>query len=155
MPDVVTSEEFETPADRVWDLIAGFNTLPDYHAAVEASVLAKGGAERRLTMTDEAGGGTVVERLMSFDDEERSFSYRILELIDCPLPFADYRASVRLEETSPGNCGVHWGSTFRTVGATDEEASAIARSIYQGCYDGIRHTLGLPVHPTAGGAPGQ
>lgn len=25
MPDVVTSEEFETPADRVWDLIAGFS----------------------------------------------------------------------------------------------------------------------------------
>ena len=153
MPDVVTSEEFETPADRVWDLIAGFNTLPDYHAAVEASVLSKGGAERRLTMTDEAGGGTVVERLMSFDDEKRTFSYRILELIDCPLPFADYRAHVQVEETSAGNCRVHWGSTFRTVGATDEEASAIARSIYQGCYDGIRRTLELPAHASAGESP--
>ncbi|MCY7303210.1 MAG: SRPBCC family protein [Thermoleophilia bacterium] len=153
MPEVVTSEEFETPADRVWDFIAGFDTLPDYHAAVEASVLSKGGAERRLTMTDEAGGGTVVERLMSFDDERRTFGYRILELIDCPLPFADYQAHVQVEETSPATCKVHWGSTFKTVGATDDEAVAIAQAIYQGCYDGIRRTLELPAHTSAGESP--
>lgn len=40
-------------------------------------------------------------------------------------------------------CRVHWGSTFTAVGATDDEAAETARAIYQGCYDGIRRTLGL------------
>lgn len=143
MPEVATFEEFDTPADRVWGLIAGFNTLPDYHASIAQSVLSKGGVERELTMTDEAGGGIVVERLVFFDDESREFSYRILELIDCPLPFADYQARVSVEETSPQTCRVHWGSTFDAVDATDDEAAETARAIYQGCYDGIRRTLGL------------
>ena len=143
MPEVATWEEFDTPADRVWGLIAGFNTLPDYHASIAKSVLSKGGVERELTMTEEAGGGIVVERLVFFDDETRAFSYRILELVDCPLPFADYQARVRVEETSPTACRVHWGSTFDAVGATDDEAAETARAIYQGCYDGIRRTLGL------------
>ena len=75
MPEVATFEEFGTPAGRVWGLIAGFNTLPDYHASIAQSVLSKGGVERELTMTDEAGGGIVVERLVFFDDENREFSY--------------------------------------------------------------------------------
>ena len=94
-------------------------------------------------MTADAGGGSVIERLVFFDDEAREFSYRILELVDCQLPFANYQAHVRVEETSPTTCTVHWGSTFDTVATTDEEATEIARAIYQGCYDGIRRTLGL------------
>ncbi len=104
-------------------------------------------------MTDEAGGGTVVERLVSFDDEMRTFSYRILTLVDCPLPFADYRASVRVEEISTATCKVHWGSTFNSVGATDGEAATTARAIYQGCYDGIRRTLELPASISADESP--
>ena len=77
---VETSHEFELPAAAIWDLIAGFNTLPDYHASVPASRLGKGGAVRYLTISEEAGGGTVVERLVNYDDDAMTFSYRIIEL---------------------------------------------------------------------------
>ena len=49
MPEVATSEEFSTPAERVWELIAGFDTLPDYHSSIAKSALSKGGVQRELT----------------------------------------------------------------------------------------------------------
>ncbi|HIG12957.1 MAG TPA: hypothetical protein EYG57_03840 [Planctomycetes bacterium] len=58
---VETSHDFELPAAAVWDLIAGFNTLPDYHLSVPKSRLSKGGAVRHLMISEEAGGGIVVE----------------------------------------------------------------------------------------------
>ncbi len=138
---VVTSHEFNLPAEKVWDLIAGFNTLPDYHEAVPESRLAKGGVVRYLTISEEAGGGIVVERLVNFDDEAMTFSYRITDLIESPLPFKNYQAWVRLQSTGPNSCILRWQSRFDAIGPK-EEAEEIARVIYQGCYDGIERVLG-------------
>ncbi len=139
---VVTSHEFNLPAEKVWDLIAGFNTLPDYHEAVPESRLAKGGAVRYLTISEAAGGGIVVERLVNFDDEAMTFSYKIIELIESPLPFANYQAWVRLQSTGPNSCILRWQSRFNAEGASKEEAEETARIIYQGCFDGIERVLG-------------
>jgi organic hydroperoxide reductase OsmC/OhrA len=138
---VETSHDFELPAAAVWDLIAGFDTLPDYHASVPASRLSQGGAVRHLTISEEAGGGTVVERLVSFDDEAMTFSYRIIELIDSPMPFRDYQAWVKLEATGENSCTLHWNSSFNVEGTSKEEAEELARVIYQGCFDGITRVL--------------
>jgi len=139
---VETSHEFDLPAAAVWNLIAGFNTLPDYHAAVPASRLIKGGSVRHLTISEDAGGGTVVERLVFFDDNEMTFSYKIIELIDSPMSFRNYQAWVRLEHTGKKSCKLHWNSSFNVEGATKEEAEELALVIYQGCYDGITRILG-------------
>lgn len=140
--NVKTSQEFEFSAATVWDLIAGFNTLPDYHASVPASQLSKGGAVRHLTISEEAGGGTVVERLVNFDDEAMTFSYKIIELINSPMPFRNYQAWVRLEVTGANSCKLYWSSSFNVEGSSKEEAEELARVIYQGCYDGITRVLG-------------
>jgi sugar phosphate isomerase/epimerase len=138
---VETSHEFDLPAAAVWNLIAGFNTLPDYHAAVPASRLTHGGAIRHLTISEEAGGGIVVERLVNYDDDAMSFSYKIIELIDSPMPFRNYQAWVKLESTGENSCKLYWNSSFNVEGATKEEAEELARVIYQGCYDGITRVL--------------
>lgn len=139
---LVTSHEFNFPAEKVWDLIAGFDTLQNYHEAVPESRLEKGGVVRYLTISEEAGGGTVVERLVNFDDEAMTFSYKIIELIDSPMPFREYQAWVRLQSTGPNSCILRWQSRFNTEGSTKEEAEQLARDIYQGCYDGIERVLG-------------
>jgi uncharacterized protein (DUF3820 family) len=139
--NVETSHEFKLPASAVWNLIAGFNTLPDYHASVPASRLSHGGAVRYLTISEEAGGGTVVERLVSYDDDAMTFSYKIIELIDSPMPFRDYQARVKLEATGENSCKLYWNSSFNVEGASNEEAEELARVIYQGCYDGITRVL--------------
>jgi hypothetical protein len=141
---VETQCDIAAPAEEVWELIAGFDTLSDYHASVVSSEVKKGGLIRYLALSPEAGGGVVVERMVSFDDEARTFSYRIIELIGCPLPFRNYQAFVHLESTGPNSCRLYWNSQFDVEGATLEEAEELARVIYQGCYDGIKSTLGVP-----------
>ena len=143
MVDVKTQCDMNISADKVWNLIAGFNTLPDYHGSIAKSELKKGGAERHLTMSDDAGGGIVVERLVRYDDDAREFSYKIIELIDCPLPLENYQAFVKVAETGPNACCVHWGSRFDPIGVSDEEAVTIAEGIYEGCHAGIRKTLNV------------
>lgn len=139
---VKTSQELDFPAAAVWNLIAGFNTLPDYHAAVPESRTSKGGIVRHLTISEDAGGGIVVERLVNFDDEAMTFSYKIIELIGSPMSFRNYQAWVKLESTGRNSCRLHWNSSFNVEGASKEEGEELALVIYQGCYDGINRVLG-------------
>ena len=89
MAKVEMATELPVPAQRVWDLIGGFNTLADWHPAVEKSESEKEGAAtlRRLHL---AGGGAVLERLEAVDENERVLRYSIVE---SPLPVGDYHAS--------------------------------------------------------------
>ena len=139
---VETSHEFQLPAAAVWNLIAGFNTLPDYHAAVPESRLSNDGSVRYLTISEDAGGGVVVERLMNFDHEAMTLSYAIIGLIESPMPFRNYQAWVKLERTGENSCKLYWSSSFNVEGSTKEDAEELARVIYQGCYDGITRVLG-------------
>jgi hypothetical protein len=138
---VQTSHEFNIPVKQVWALISGFNTLPDYHASITASKLKEGGAVRHITLSEAAGGGVVVERLVYFDEEARIFSYRIIDLIDSDLAFRNYQARVHLVETGANSCVLEWGSSFDVEGASIAETEELARVIYQGCYDGIQRVL--------------
>jgi hypothetical protein len=128
--NVKTSQEFELSTTAVWDLIAGFNTLPDYRASVPGSRLSHGGGVRYLTISEEAGGGKVVERLVNFDDYEMSFSYKIIELIDSPMPFRGYQAWVKLESIGKNSCKLHWNSSFNVEDSRKEEAEELTRVIY-------------------------
>ncbi len=136
-----THGDYNVPAEKVWNIIAGFDSLPDFHASIVASELKQGGVVRHITMSDDVGGGVVVERLVFFDDENRTFSYRITDLIDCEMAFRNYQAWVHLESTGPKSCRLHWGSNFDVEGATDDETDELAREIYQGCFDGVQKVL--------------
>jgi hypothetical protein len=138
---VNTSEVLPLPAEAVWKLIAGFDTLPDYHASITSSELSEGGTVRKIGLTEPAGGGHVVERLVYFNDETREFSYKIIDLINCRFPLRNYRAFVRIEKIDAKSCRLHWGSVFTVEGATEAEGDELAKVIYQGCYDGIRRVL--------------
>ncbi|MBK1877464.1 SRPBCC family protein [Pelagicoccus mobilis] len=139
---VQTSHEFQLPASAVWKLISGFNTLPKYHAAVPESHLSEDGSIRYLTISEDAGGGVVVERLMEFDHEDMNFSYKIIGLIESPLPVENYQAWVNLESTGANSCKLYWQSTFDIPeGGTKKESEDIIEAIYKGCYDGIIRVL--------------
>ena len=138
---VVTSHNFNFPAEDVWALIAGFDTLPDYHASILTSALKEGGAVRHIALSEAAGGGTVVERLVYFNDEQRIFSYKITDLIDCDLAFRNYQARVQLTATGKSTCTLRWESSFDVEGASVDETKELAKVIYQGCYDGINKVL--------------
>ena len=135
MAKVSMSTPLNVTADQLWQLIGGFNALPDWHPAVEKSELAEEGQVRTLHL---AGGGTIVERLESADDNERVYSYSIES---GPLPVAGYKATIRVRDQD-GKATVEWSSEFSPSGASEGDAVAAIQGIYQAGFDNLRKMFG-------------
>jgi hypothetical protein len=118
-------------ADQVWQLIGGFNSLPDWLPFIPQSELSEGGRVRSLQTAD---GAVVVERLQAFDDAARTYSYSILQ---APFPATDYLATIKVEAQGQG-ARVTWSGRFEPVGVSDEEVVALFTGIYQGGLEALR-----------------
>jgi hypothetical protein len=138
MAKVSMQTELNIPVQQVWDLIGGFNALPDWHPAVEKSELEKGGTVRKLSL---AGGGTIVEKLEKIDDYEHLYTYSI---IDSPLPVANYTATIRVRQSDDGKKTiVEWSSTFNPAGAPESEAVNIIQDIYRAGFENLKKIFGM------------
>ncbi|MBL0798724.1 MULTISPECIES: SRPBCC family protein [unclassified Pseudomonas] len=118
-------------ADQVWQLIGGFNTLPDWLPFIPNSELSEGGRVRTLQTAD---GGVVVERLETFDNAGKTYSYSILQ---APFPATDYLATIRVEAQGQG-AKVTWSGRFTAKGVSEEEVVALFSGIYQGGLEALR-----------------
>jgi len=118
-------------ADQVWQLIGGFNSLPDWLPFIPKSELSEGGRVRSLQTAD---GAVVVERLEAFDNAGKTYSYSILQ---APFPATDYLATISVEAQGQGS-RVTWSGRFSPVGVSDEEVVALFTGIYQGGLEALR-----------------
>ncbi|VVO52231.1 hypothetical protein PS862_00377 [Pseudomonas fluorescens] len=118
-------------ADQVWQLIGGFNSLPDWLPFIPQSELSEGGRVRSLQTAD---GAVVVERLQAFDDAAKTYSYSIVQ---APFPATDYLATIRVEAQGQG-ARVTWSGRFAPVGVSNEEVVALFTGIYQGGLEALR-----------------
>lgn len=118
-------------AEQVWQLIGGFNTLPDWLPFIPSSELSEGGRVRTLKTAD---GGTVIERLQTFDNAAKIYSYSIVE---APFPATDYLATIKVEVQGQG-ARVTWSGRFTANGVSDEEVVALFTGIYQGGLEALR-----------------
>ncbi|MCF2128188.1 SRPBCC family protein [Strepomyces sp. STD 3.1] len=137
MASTTVTLDVAVPPDRVWQLIGGFDALPDWLPYICESVAAEGGRVRRLRNEE---GGMIVERLVAFDDAARSYSYAILE---APFPVTDYLSTLRVREV-PGRSDasrVEWSGTFTPTGVSDDEAAALFHGIYTDGLAALHHTL--------------
>ena len=137
MARVNISTELDESSTRVWDLIGGFNTLPDWHPAVEKSELEQEGSMRRLSLV---GGGTIIEKLEKKDDNNRLYSYSI---IDSPLPVANYVATIRVTDLGNGKTRVEWSGEFKPSGASEGDAVKVIEGIYQAGLDNLKKIFGV------------
>ena len=71
MANTTVSIDIPASAETVWQLMGGFDALPDWLPFIPESVSSEGGRVRSLTTSD---GGTVIERLEAFDNRQRSYS---------------------------------------------------------------------------------
>ncbi|NGZ87054.1 SRPBCC family protein [Duganella aceris] len=117
------------PADTVWQLIGGFDSLPDWLPYIPQSVLSEGGRVRHLANPN---GDPIVERLVAFDETGRSYSYAILQ---APFPVKDYVATLRVNDAGAKAAQVEWSGSFTPVGVSDQEATRLFQGIYE---DGLR-----------------
>jgi hypothetical protein len=106
-----TSASIQIPADpdRVWQLIGGFDSAPDWLPFILSSVVSDGGRVRTLTTKD---GGVLLERLQAFDESRRTFTYSVDE---SPFPLTSYVSTLRVTEIPgrPDVALVEWSGAFQ------------------------------------------
>lgn len=127
-----TSVSIEIPAsaDTVWQLMGGFDALPDWLPFIPKSVVTEGGRVRSLTTSD---GATVIERLEAFDNRQRSYTYSIIQ---APFPVVNYLSTIMVHETADSQISrVEWSGEFTPVNVSDKEAQALFTGIYS---DGLK-----------------
>ncbi|MFG2586666.1 SRPBCC family protein [Streptomyces sp. NPDC048438] len=136
MATTTASIHIPVSPDRVWQLIGGFDTLPDWLPYIPKSELGEGGRTRSLTNEE---GGLIVERLEAFDDRARTYSYSILQ---APFPVTGYLSTITVrEDLDSGFSRVEWSGTFTPVGIGDDEAVALFHGIYSDGLAALRRTL--------------
>lgn len=125
MADTSVTQEIPASADRVWQLIGGFGSLPDWLPFIPQSELSEGGRVRTLRNPD---GEVIKERLEAFNEKERFYSYSIAQ---APFPVADYLSTIRVQKV-PGRDAavVEWSGSFAPVGVTDDEIVKLFHNIY-------------------------
>ncbi|MFF0303898.1 SRPBCC family protein [Streptomyces sp. NPDC004562] len=128
--------DLPVPGDTVWQLIGGFDALPDWLPYIPVSELREGGRVRVLTNEE---GGVIVERLERFDDAARSYTYSI---VDAPFPVTGYRSTLTVHDVDGTGSRVEWSGTFTPAGVSEEEAVALSQGIYRDGLAALKQTLG-------------
>ncbi|MBV4482484.1 SRPBCC family protein [Pseudomonas khavaziana] len=125
--------EIPAPADQVWQLIGGFNSLPDWLPFIAKSEPGEGGRVRHLTTAD---GGQIVERLQSFDNVARTYSYTIEA---SPFPVSAYLATLQVEALTETSAKVTWSGVFTPVAdTTDAAVEELFAGVYNGGLEALR-----------------
>lgn len=112
--------------DTVWN-IAGDWSLAEMKSAFLERVDVEGtgnGAIRTIYAKEEIGGGYVVERQHSRDDELRTYSYTLLE--SGPLPWVDYRGTTAVMGFANGQSLIFYDVKFIPYGQSHAEAIALS-----------------------------
>lgn len=125
MATTSVSVHIPASADRVWNLIGGFDSLPDWLPYIPVSISSEGGRVRSLENLD---GGVIIERLQAFDNVARSYSYSIIQ---APFPITDYLSTLTVHDVQGGESArVEWSGVFTPVGVSDAEAEALFHGIF-------------------------
>ena len=114
------------PADKVWQLAGGFLSLPDWLPFIASSEASEGGRVRTLTTAD---GAVIVEKLQTFDEANRTYSYSIVR---GPFPVTNYLATVQVAAEGDQETLVTWSGSFTPDGISDAEAETLFLGVYEG-----------------------
>ena len=138
MAKVSMTSSYPVSPETLWQMIGGFNSVPEWHPAVtKCDIETEGNATlRRLHLM---GGGTILEKLEKSDEDGQSYSYSILE---SPLPVANYSATIKVSESEGGGCTIEWSSEFEPKGAPENDAAKVIEGIYQAGFDNLRKMFG-------------
>lgn len=138
--EVRVCEEVAAPAAKVWALMRGFGDVKEWMEGLERCELEGSGvgAVRTITMT---GGFQIQERLESFDDASRSFSYAIVGA--SRLPMRDYLSTVQVRESGPTRCEIAWDGRFDPRPDSEAAMQKMVRGIYTNGIAALRKKLGV------------
>ena len=116
--------------EAAWKKIGDFCGIATWHPAVEKCVLSDDGKMRTLSLK---GGGTIVETLVSRDDNAHSYTY---EIVSSPLPVSDYVSTIKVLPEGSGS-SIVWTGNYKAKGASDADAKDTIDGIYKAGVDAI------------------
>jgi len=134
--EVTVSDTIAAPIEDVWRVASDFGGIADIMDGIESCETEGDGVGmlRRMPM----GGGAVVERLEALDDEAHHLAYSIVE---GPLPFRDYYATIDLAEVD-GGTSIDWTGRFEPQGVPADKAERLANGVYTAGIAGFKKALG-------------
>jgi len=141
---VVEKIEINAPANVVWAKVDDFGDMGEWHPAVKKTEIVKGkdnvkGAVRVLTLQD---GGTIKEKLRSYNAKGMTFEYEILEGV---LPVSSYVSSITVKG-GKGVTTVVWKGHFKrkdtsakpAAGQDDDTAVKTITNVYKAGLDNLK-----------------
>lgn len=132
MAYVYYSKVLDIPADKVWDIVRDFGTLPKWFPFVEKSVISNGGAPGQVgTIRAKivAEGKIVEEQLLKLSDRDRRIVYAV---ISKDLPTKDYSATLTVHEIAADDRSfVEWSASFDVHGEIAPVAKYVRTGIFQ------------------------
>jgi hypothetical protein len=144
MIEVYRSSVIPAPAAAVWAVLRDFNAMPKWNAALRASAIEDGpadriGCKRILTFDD---GSVWTHALTGLSDTEMTLSYTIIGVPPgTKIPIRGYHATLRLIAITDGDiCAIEWRARFET----DNEAGVRERAgaVFQAGFDGLKRLFG-------------
>ena len=132
MAQASASIHIPVSADKVWALTGGFLSLNEWLPFIKQSESQEGGRVRHLTTDD---GAEITERLQTYDNSARSYSYSIDK---GPFPISSYLATLKVKEDGADSTWVEWSGVFTPHGVSDGEVEALFKGIYEGGLEALK-----------------
>ena len=138
------SLNIDAPASNVWDIVKDFGGVDTWHPMFSGDVIISGtnnqiGAVRTLTIE---GGPSFDEQLMVWDDQERHYTYRVID--PNPLPLKNYTSTMQVMQLAPGVTNVTWISSYENNSGgemPDDELIAFLNGAYQAGLEALKFDM--------------
>lgn len=106
------SIEIQAPAAQVWDAVKDFDGLHRWHPMFSGLEIKAGGGNvpgtvRTMFVKD---GPSFDEELLTWDGENRRFSYRLIDPV--PLPVSEYHGAMEVVQVTRDTTAVVWRSHY-------------------------------------------
>lgn len=120
------------PPEKVWAEVGGFGDIAAWHPRIVSAEVfdIEGEVHRHLTLDD---GGLFLERLVETGPHHYTY-----EIVECPLPLADHRATLSCV-AEEGGCHMFWSAIFEP---TDPSADEIVSGFYEEGLRALRERYG-------------
>ena len=138
MTKVTVTAAFDTPARELWEVIGGFNALPQWHPAIAASAIeyGDGGTVRVLELAE---GGRVVERIEDVDYRGHAYTYSIVE---GSMPVSRYVSTLRVSKAKRGGgARAEWTAEFTADGVPEGDVAKACEGFYRAGFDNLARVL--------------
>ncbi len=124
MAEVRVEQELPAAADAVWRRLRDFGGIGSWSPSVTSCDVEGSGVGAVRTIR--VGQAVIRERLESFDDAQRSFSYSVLE---GTLPVASFLGRISISAAGTSRSRILWTAAFETTGLSPERVRELTGGI--------------------------